>query len=61
MDKLQDFYWNLRVGDTSFTFVLNECNDGSPWVGDIFRDDGSLTDIDTVIDAIARGGRVRGK
>lgn len=53
MDDLEDFYWNLRVGETSFTFVMNECNDGSAWVGDIFRDDGTRAEFDEVIDALA--------
>ena len=52
MKNMEDFYWNFQVNKTSFTFVMNECNDNSAWVGDIFKDDGGLTDFDAVIDAV---------
>lgn len=40
---MEDFNWKLTIKTATFTVTLNECNDGSPWVGDIVCSDDAVT------------------
>ena len=49
---LEDFQWPLTVGGETFTIVMNECADDTPWVGEVTIKDGSAVTWDKVIDAV---------
>lgn len=52
---MDDFTWTIHLGavvPTSFGIIMNECKDGSPWVGECLVD-GVDVGFDAVVEAVA--------